>query len=125
MDAPLPIVADESVDYAVLTFLRDQGFSIYAILEERPSISDYEVLALANDKGALLLTEDKDFGELSIRLQKPHRGILLIRLTGVAAEEKCRLVHKALIENSNQLADAFSVLSDQKLRIRPSKTPRE
>lgn len=49
-------------------------------MEQSPSASDAEVLAIAFKRNALLITEDKDFGELVFRFQKPHKGILLIRI---------------------------------------------
>lgn len=72
------LVADESVDFRIIIRLREVGFIVFAIAEEMPSITDQSVLDLAYEKNALLLTEDKDFGDLVFRLQLPHRGILLI-----------------------------------------------
>lgn len=74
------IVADESVDFRIVVQLREVGLTVYSIAEEQPSITDNSVLSIACDKQALLLTEDKDFGELVFRLQLPHHGILLIRI---------------------------------------------
>jgi predicted nuclease of predicted toxin-antitoxin system len=70
----MDIVADESVDYAIIQALREIGFTVYAILEKSPGITDSEVLALANKLSCLLLTEDKDFGELTHKLNKKHIG---------------------------------------------------
>lgn len=117
---PLPdnliIVADESVDFRIIKALRGNGFDIVAICELSPSISDKEVLQIAVDKNALLITEDKDFGELVFRLQLPHKGILLIRIND----------NRFKIESSihtiklyfTELKDRFSVLADERLRIR-------
>jgi len=65
------IVADESVDFRIVIQLRQIGLTVYAIVEQQPSIKDEEVLAIANENDALLITEDKDFGELVFRLQLP------------------------------------------------------
>jgi len=73
-------LADESVDFRIGTHLREGGYEIEAIVEINPSISDEEVLTLANEMEAILVTEDKDFGELTYRLKKPNRGIVLIRI---------------------------------------------
>ncbi len=73
-------VADESVDFRVVAELRNIGISVYSIAEEAPSITDTSVLSIAFERHALLITEDKDFGELVFRLQLPHYGILLIRI---------------------------------------------
>lgn len=71
----MKIVADESVDFRIVAALRSAGYDIWAVVEEDPSITDNKVLSIAFEQNALLLTEDKDFGELVIRLRLPHRGI--------------------------------------------------
>src|SRR3954447_4282791 len=75
-----PIVADESVDFRIVIALRAAGLIVYSIAEELPSITDISVLSIAVEKQALLITEDKDFGELVFRLKLPHCGVLLIRI---------------------------------------------
>lgn len=62
------IVADESVDFRIVEVVRENSISVLSIAESNPSISDAEVLAIAVEQNALLLTEDKDFGELVYRL---------------------------------------------------------
>ena len=59
----MTFVADEGVDGAIVSKLRE-SYQVLYIAEMSPSISDDEVLNQANEVGALLLTEDKDFGEL-------------------------------------------------------------
>jgi predicted nuclease of predicted toxin-antitoxin system len=45
---------------------------------------DRELLALALRLGAVILTEDTDFGELVIRERLPSAGVVLLRLSGLA-----------------------------------------
>ena len=52
------IVADESVDFRIVVQLRKVGFQVYSIAEEQSSIKDEEVLSIAVDQNALLITED-------------------------------------------------------------------
>ena len=59
----LKILADENVDYQIIKNLRNKGFNVISILENYRGTPDKEVLNLAMNKEALLLTEDKDFGE--------------------------------------------------------------
>ena len=60
-----------------------RGYPVLAIAESFSSISDPQVLQIAVDRKAVLLTEDKDFGELVHRLRMPHCGILLVRLFNI------------------------------------------
>ena len=99
------IVADESVDFRIVIQLRQIGLTVYAIVEQQPSIRDEQVLAIANEYEALLITEDKDFGELVFRLQLPHRGILLIRI--VDAGQKIESVVRTIAKYHAELLDKF------------------
>ena len=83
------------------------------------SIPAERVLEFSFREDAFLLTEDKDFGELTYRLKKPNHGILLIRLIHLTGEVKAPLVLEVLRENGNQLLQCFSVLDEGKLRIKP------
>lgn len=114
-----PIVADESVDFAIVELLRNAGFAVRAIVEEHLGWPEERVLEFAFREKAFLLTEDKDFGELTYRLRKPNHGILLIRLIHLTGEVKAPLVLEVLRENGNQLLQCFSVLDEGKLRIKP------
>lgn len=114
-------VADENFDFAVVRQLRDNGFSVIAIAESFSSIPDTQVLQIAVDRKAVLLTEDKDFGELVHRLRMNHCGILLVRLLKLGSAEKSRRVMDVIMNQGNELMHSFSVLSNEHLRIRPAK----
>ena len=62
-----------------MSSLRDDGHDVTHVLEKIAGATDDEVLLAAYDEGRILLTEDKDFGELVYRLKKPSRGIILLR----------------------------------------------
>lgn len=112
------LLADESVDFGIIEALRANGYEVEAIIEIDPSIDDDEVLEIAIEKDVILLTEDKDFGELTYRLKKPNKGILLIRLSGLTIEKKVEMVLETLDKHMEELKNHFSVLSVNKLRIR-------
>lgn len=112
------IVADESVDFMVVRSLREQEFVVYSIAEEQPAISDEEVLKIAVQQQAVLITEDKDFGELVFRLKLPHCGIILLRLGVMASQQKGQLAARAILIHLSELQHAFSVFDGHQLRIR-------
>ena len=115
------IIADESVDGNIVAHLETLGYEIHYIRKYSPGIPDFEVLEIAIQNDALLITEDKDFGELVYRLRLPHCGILLLRLAGVETHKKCSLVEFVLHENEAALKNKFAVLDEDKLRIREMK----
>jgi predicted nuclease of predicted toxin-antitoxin system len=111
-------LADESVDYPIAKSLRDKGFPVDYITEKSPGISDDEVLASAKEKEAILITADKDFGNLIFRLGKLSAGIILIRLSGLSNNEKAALVLKVVEDHSDELAASFTVISIDHIRIK-------
>jgi predicted nuclease of predicted toxin-antitoxin system len=67
--------------------LRREGFEVLYVAEMSPGLSDDDVLADAAHRQALLVTIDKDFGELVYRQGKVTTGVLLLRLAGLSEEE--------------------------------------
>jgi predicted nuclease of predicted toxin-antitoxin system len=63
----LKFVADESVDYQIVSRLREDGHEVIYIAETQSGASDNSVLNQANLQQAVLLTSDKDFGDLVFR----------------------------------------------------------
>jgi len=73
----LNFLADENLDKLV-DRLRQDGHFVWYVAEMERGISDDVVLDLANQEGALLLTSDKDFGELVFRLRRIASGVVLL-----------------------------------------------
>ena len=89
----MKIVADESVDQQIVDRLRLKGQEVLYIAELDPGIDDETVLSRGEQANAILLTADKDFGELVFRQRLLHSGVLLIRLAGLDAYIKAELVY--------------------------------
>jgi len=111
-------LADESVDRQIVDRLRSDGHSLLSVVEMDPGITDDEVLDLANREGALLLTADKDFGELVFRQRRIALGVVLARLSGLSPETKAELVARAVDEHAGELTGAFTVVMPGFVRIR-------
>jgi len=82
---------------------------------------DDRVLGNANQRHALLITADKDFGELVFRQGRLNTGIVLIRLAGVPPTQKAEIVSDALASHGNEMRSGFSVITNKMLRIRPNR----
>jgi len=119
MKLPKLIVVDECVEYEIVELLRQEGIPVLFIMESHSGIKDTAVLKIAVNQTALLLTEDKDFGELVFRLQLPHYGILLVRFpNNFDLDVKSKGVVKIILEKFEEIEHLFSVLDEQRLRIR-------
>lgn len=111
-------LADEGVDRQIVEQLRIEGYSILYVAEMQPGITDDVVLDLANQHNALLLTADKDFGELVFRLRRITCGVILLRLAGLSPERKVEIVVQIINQHLEELIGAFTVIAPGSLRIR-------
>ena len=116
----MKLIADESVDKPIVEQLRKDGLSVAYVAEDNAGASDDKVLELANSSNALLLTADKDFGELVYRLHRISHGVILIRLSGLTANLKSQIVSAAFKDHSAELLNAFTVISPESIRVRRS-----
>jgi len=114
----LNLLADEGIDRQIVEALREQGYTVGYVAEMDPGISDDAVLELANREGVVLLTADKDFGELVFRLRRLSSGVILVRLAGLSPLKKSEIVVSCLIKHFNELIGSFSVISSAGIRIR-------
>ena len=114
----MKLLADESVDRQIVERLRQNGHDVAYIAEMEPGISDEIVLQRANQNEAILVTVDKDFGELTFRQKLIHHGVVLIRLSGLSNQVKAEIVADALRERGAQFMSAFSVISPGMIRVR-------
>jgi len=112
------IVADEGVDHSIVIGLRKHGHHVWYIAEMETGITDNAVLDFANSHQALLLTEDKDFGELVYREQRVSHGVVLIRLSGLSSTIKSEITVAAVSRHAHELMHAFSVVTPSAIRIR-------
>ena len=113
------LFADESVDAPIVEQLRQDGNDVLYVAEFDSGITDAEVLLSANRTQSLLVTSDKDFGELVFRrkLLSTH-GVVLIRLAGLSSQRKAEVVSKAFHDRGQQFSEAFTVISPGRIRVR-------
>ena len=112
-------LADENFPRPALEALRKAGWEVFSIAEERPGISDEEVAALCAEQQGILLTFDKDFGELVFRRGlSAGSGVVLFRITPESPEEAADLA-LALVEAQPDLRGSFCVVTRDRIRVRP------
>ncbi|HET6261633.1 MAG TPA: DUF5615 family PIN-like protein [Chloroflexia bacterium] len=116
------IVADEGVEHQVVERLRQAGHQVTYVAELHPGITDQEVLSLTESNVAVLLTLDKDFGEMTYRHRYSAPGIVLARLHALTAEQKASVMAAVFAEHGEELAGAFTVVSAGSIRIRPHRS---
>jgi predicted nuclease of predicted toxin-antitoxin system len=113
-------VADEGVDRQIVERLRADGHSVLYVAEMAPGIPDDVVLTRANQELALLLTADKDFGEMVYRQSRLANGVILVRLAGLSSIQKAQIVASAIADHIQEMSKAFTVIEPGRVRVRRS-----
>jgi predicted nuclease of predicted toxin-antitoxin system len=112
-------LADECCDLELVSLLRNAGHDVQYVLETQRGGSDDVVLRQAYQEKRILLTEDKDFGELVFRLGKPAAGIVLIRIPVEQRSIKWARVKRLIEVHGNKLTGHFVVIGPERFRFRP------
>jgi predicted nuclease of predicted toxin-antitoxin system len=114
----MKFLLDESADYPLAEVLVRMGHDVTTIVRDYPrALKDREVLALAQDEGRIVITNDTDFGELIFRQQLPHAGVILFRLGREDIATKAAWL-KQVIENHADQLSQFVVVTDRGVRVR-------
>ena len=113
----MKFVADESFDFPIVKALRDAGHDVYSIKEQSPRMDDDEILKTANESKRILLTCDKDFGELVFRLKLVSSGIILLRLPELSNQKKEEITLQCITQHGEILTSSFCVITSGKVRI--------
>ncbi len=113
----MKLVADESVAGPTVYALRAAGHEVLFIAETSPGIDDSAVLAVARREEALLVTADKDFGDLVFRTREAHHGVLLIRFAERRLEKNAADTVAVIGRYGPNLLHRFSVLAEGGLRV--------
>ncbi|HEX9732287.1 MAG TPA: DUF5615 family PIN-like protein [Thermoanaerobaculia bacterium] len=115
----MKFLVDVGVGTGVEEHLRKSGYDTKTIRSIDPTMDDLAIIRLAHDEGRMVITMDKDFGELVYHSATRHAGVLLLRLDDATGEEKRRVVAAILSAYADRIKNCFCVYQKGKLRIRP------
>jgi predicted nuclease of predicted toxin-antitoxin system len=108
---------DEGLPFRLATFLYGAGHDVTVCGRDHPqALDDRDILAIAFADQRIILTNDKDFGDLVFRDRRPHAGVILFRLGYVPIEARIAYLQQALIDHAHEL-DQFIVVSLHGSRI--------
>jgi predicted nuclease of predicted toxin-antitoxin system len=112
-------LADENVSRLVVARLRAAGLDVTAIGETISGASDDDVLATASREGRILITEDRDFGELVVRQRLGVHGVVLLELDRLSNVAEAELVTTVVSRNADKLSGNLLVIEPGRVRVRP------
>lgn len=114
----MKLLLDESAEYRLADWLISQGHSVITIARDYPrALSDQEVLAVARQEKRILITNDRDFGELIFRHGLSHAGVIYFRMGSANIEAKIGRLRALLLSHYDRL-DSFIVVTERSVRIR-------
>ncbi len=115
----MKVLLDTCVAKAALGVLERAGHEVAWAGSWDEDPGDEEILRQAVSDGRVLVTLDKDFGELAIVHRRPHRGI--VRLVGLTASEQGAACLDVLLRHAELLgASGIVTVERSRVRIRPA-----
>ena len=113
------LIADESLNYKLVMAIRNLGFQIMSVSEDFPSLKDIEIVSFSLQPPSVIITEDKDFGELVYRDKIPVVGIILLRYEPFQYTDMEKKIASFLLNYFEEMNKSFTVITVNKTRIRP------
>lgn len=110
-------LVDECTGPAVARWLRDQQHEVFSVYEEARGMEDDVIIQKAFEEHRVLITNDKDFGEKVYRDQRPHRGIVFLRLEDERATNKVEVLCRLFAHYADQLQNHFVIVTETQVRF--------
>lgn len=117
----LKFIVDAGVGKSVENYLIEKGLDVKVVRDINPHMPDSQIIKLAANEDRIIITMDKDFGELSYHSEMKHSGILLLRSEDASGIEKQKIVSEILDKYADKLKHHFCVYQKDKFRIRKIK----
>jgi predicted nuclease of predicted toxin-antitoxin system len=114
----LRLLVDESAGKEVAAYLRRHGYDVVSVTEVFPQADDSWILQYAVSDRRIVITNDKDFGDMVFRDQGEHCGIILLRLSNTSATVKKQVALHVIQRYGEELVGAFCVASEKRSRLR-------
>jgi len=111
-------IFDESVDGRLVRNLQQSFSSTYVVAKEIPSTPDEDIIHLAQKHGAIIVTEDKDFGEWVFAHGAAAPGVIFLRYQHTEILNMTQVLQALLSRGRDALLGQFIVVTTQRLRYR-------
>lgn len=120
MSKKLKFLADESLEYSIVLWFRELSYDVISVAEDFPSVKDEKILKKAIQEDRIIITNDKDFGNLVFLNKLSHKGVILLRFRTEKVKTKIKFIKSFLKNYSNKITNKFTVIDESKIRIRRS-----
>jgi len=103
----------------LVSFLRDLGHDVLYVAESASGLRDIDVIELVSVEDRVLLTEDKDFGDLIFRRARKVPGVVLVRIGSENPELKMTQLAAVIARYGEGLLGRYVVIEEGRFRVRP------
>ena len=110
-------LVDECTGPKVAEWLRGENHEVFSIFDEARGLDDDTIITKAFDEDWILITNDKDFGEMIFRERHSHHGVVFMRLADERAANKIEVLRRLLESYSEKLPEEFVVVTETKVRF--------
>ena len=114
----LKFLVDVGVGKNVEQYLLEKKYDTKTVRSLDQRMPDKEIIRLAALEKRIVITMDKDFGELVYHSGLDHCGILLLRLEDATGSEKQQVIANILEKYADNMKDHFCVYQNKKFRFR-------
>ncbi len=113
----MKFLVDECTGPAVALWLHRKNHDVVSVYDEIKGAEDKKIIQKACAEDRILITNDKDFGELVFRDKEPHKGVILLRLDDERAANKKAVLQRLLEKHEKSIAGNFTVVTETTVRI--------
>lgn len=107
-------LVDENLGNRFTNILNESGYDALFVGDIMRGALDEKILAFAENENRIIITDDKDFGELIFRLKLTSRGVILLRILTTDPEKIFEMVVAVL----DKAEGKFIVVSEGHIRVR-------
>jgi predicted nuclease of predicted toxin-antitoxin system len=112
------LLADENLHADLVTWLRSQQHDVLYVAEVLQQEDDAKLLDLSQQQGRIVITDDKDFGELVFRRRLTTHGVILLRLTSPDVIVRASRLQEIWDTIEGNQPGNFIVVTEDRVRIR-------
>jgi predicted nuclease of predicted toxin-antitoxin system len=114
----MKFLVDENVRRSAVEWLRGQGYDVVYVAENYAQLEDEKILKVAHQQNRILITNDKDFGNLVFHQRLASHGVILFRLFREDKQKFVAILEILLEKYAHKLEDNFIIVSEDYIRFR-------
>jgi len=115
----MDFLANENFPLLSARLLREAGHRVVSIIQEAPGSKDEDVLKRAHTESLIILTFDRDYGELIYRHQAlPPAGVVYFRFAPATPSEPAEILLNVMDKADLSVIGKFTIVERNRIRQR-------